>query len=225
MTVAQRPNVNSSSSLAPDYFAEEARKAKELLLRAERSSYWEEHSSKHSVRLFSAKLENDKCKAAAFKGVCRIPAPLSEVFAFLKSSESRKILDASVEFTAILEQYVNTDKLRIELDFFSYEKIFSVSGREFLSAVIIERVSEDLAILASTAVEDERFPADKKRVRGKILLGGYVLRATGFNECEVTLINQIDIGGSIPSFLLTPFQKIKQAEMLSKLRKCVQNKF
>ena len=119
----------------------------------------------------------------------------------------------------------------------SYKGQLTVSGRELLTVGIcilhekneyedkenleygnLGHSKNQVTVLASVSVDDHRIGScSHGKVRGKVILGGYVIKETP-DGCEVISINQVSLGGSLPSMLVTPVLRTKPAEILLKLR-------
>ena len=195
-----------------------------LLLASEKG--WESNGTKNGVSLWEKKDE-----VPIFKGKLLIKTNAAKIADILLKPQTRFILDEHLQEAQLIERYNSHDTnniLSAYLMLTSYKGQFTVSAREFLTVCICQVFNQEnykkpqgkdsVFVLASSSVEDARFgPYTKGKVRGRVVIGGYVLKDTE-KGCEVININQVSLGGSLPSVLVTPVLRSKPAEILVKLK-------
>ncbi|KAF0697945.1 Aste57867_11398 [Aphanomyces stellatus] len=79
--------------------------------------------------------------------------------------------------------------------------IFPTSARDFL-VVTSAAYTDKVYTIATRSILHNDVPMDPHWVRATTLISGYVIRATGDHQCEVTMIAHMDLGGHFPAFVI-----------------------
>ena len=91
-----------------------------------------------------------------------------------------------LNFFKVLETYDNYDLL-----YYKLKTPFGITSRDFLSrrTVIRNWPEEGSAIIYSKSIEHELMPKRRKIIRAENLITGYILRRTGSDSCNMTIIS------------------------------------
>lgn len=101
------------------------------------------------------------------------------------------------------------------------KKKFVVAARDFVSHVFTNRKEDGSAynIVSSTACQYELAP-EKGVVRAECPVGGHYMKVdpSDPNRCEMTVLNEIDLRGNVPQWVLkTAFKD--QGYIINRIRK------
>ena len=85
-----------------------------------------------------------------------------------------------------------------------YKAVWPTSPRDFAVMNVVGRTDPHTRVHAACSIVDPRIPEIKGYVRGAVLAGGYVVKDVpgSADSAEVTYITQVDLKGSVPSFVV-----------------------
>jgi hypothetical protein len=118
-------------------------------------------------------------------------------------------------------------KAAVDVAYTTYKDTFGIPGREF---VVVQCATHEMlvggrevCVLASMslpeATAEKLVPHQSKKVRGKVVIGGYVIeRDAPGQDIKVTLVNRIDLAGRLPTMIVNMVQKSQPATMLHKIK-------
>ncbi|RHZ31599.1 hypothetical protein DYB37_006181 [Aphanomyces astaci] len=97
--------------------------------------------------------------------------------------------------------------------------VFPTTARDFVVVTAIGHLADKSTIvIASRSVEHAHAPIDPCYVRATTYLSGYLLRPTSPSSCEVTMLVHMNLGGSLPSFIINMLAVDAPIHLLGKLR-------
>ncbi|KAI9358906.1 hypothetical protein DFJ73DRAFT_818247 [Zopfochytrium polystomum] len=114
----------------------------------------------------------------------------------LREPDFRKVWDARFEGAQVIERYDDEGGLVLS----NQKGALFVSGRDFSVAFQVYREGDTIFYI-QTSVEDPRTPETNGRVRAKLTVGAWILKASA-NGTDVTYITHANPNGTIPSTLL-----------------------
>ena len=116
--------------------------------------------------------------------------------------------------------------------------IWPTTARDFVVCTSWQKLDDGSIIICTRSASDELFEKQKSFVRATINISGYWIQpVTGLpnddpmyesssegDACKVTLISHMDLGGSLPAYVLNMVQVEGPIKTLSGIRKALQKK-
>lgn len=99
-----------------------------------------------------------------------------------------------------MERY--SENIRVVWQGVSGPRMVSYRDFVYLNSLHEAQDDDDRVVISSTSIEREDCPPKKGFVRGKLLLGGFVIKPIDSKSCIIDYFVQADIGGWIPRFLV-----------------------
>ncbi|KAF0684344.1 Aste57867_23657 [Aphanomyces stellatus] len=101
--------------------------------------------------------------------------------------------------------------------------IFPTTARDFSVVTARHMDASSMAgsprtVIASRSIDHEDIPVDPWYVRAYTYLSGYVLQPLSESECQVTMIVHMNLGGSLPSFVINLLAVDAPIYLLQRLR-------
>ncbi|KAH9154009.1 hypothetical protein AeRB84_003833 [Aphanomyces euteiches] len=96
--------------------------------------------------------------------------------------------------------------------------VFPTSARDFLVVTSEKRLNDGTIAIASRSITHESTPEDKHFVRAHTHVSGYIIRPLGEDECEVTLIVHMDLGGMLPAVVINILAVDSPVKLLKRFR-------
>lgn len=96
-----------------------------------------------------------------------------------------------------------------ELPFFSKVMYYSLKGItgfsawDFVTVMTAIKLTDGWWVLVGSSIEHPDYPVNKKKIRGKVFIDGYVLTPDPETDSWVhmTYLTKIDMGGMVPNFV------------------------
>ncbi|KAH9192288.1 hypothetical protein AeNC1_005728 [Aphanomyces euteiches] len=95
--------------------------------------------------------------------------------------------------------------------------VFPTTAREVV-IVTAKGPIENGIVIATRSIEHEEVPLNPCYVRATTYISGYILTPISETECEVTMIVHMNLGGSVPSFIINMFAVDAPISLLRRLR-------
>ena len=146
---------------------------------------WRETENKNGLRVFEEK-ENSGDYIRLIS-IYRIQQTIEELTPFMKDPAFRLKYDEllkSVDFLVRYSEDIGVVRVVVKGQ-------FPVSDREFITYIAVTRPDEDTLISISYDAPDYEYPKNKA-VRGELEMSASILKKTGPNECEFTLVVSSD---------------------------------
>ena len=156
------------------------------------------------------------------KGSMKINVPPDFVLRAIMDPTNANELDAMLKEAKIIEELSPT----VHLLHLSYKSVWPTTARDFSVVNVIGRTDSETRIHAACSIVDPRIPEERGFVRGNIIAGGYVIKDfPGDPESShVTYITQVDLKGSVPSFVVNKITEL-QPQCVNELRRLVDAKY
>lgn len=180
---------------------------------------WVSGGTNEGVDCYSATVDNNMC----FMGKMRFPYPSYILFDLIRSNEAIKKYDDMLEKAEQVKQVDAQCSIAHRI----YSDQFPAWGRDFVTISRWE-VHEDGVIEFDSFTEKpedslKMVPEVNHKVRGVINHAGYLIEPETDKSCNVTYAVQMDICGSVPSFIANRVlskQPLCLATMQKFLAKC-----
>ncbi|XP_046847721.1 uncharacterized protein LOC124441316 [Xenia sp. Carnegie-2017] len=131
------------------------------------------------------------------KGTTEINVPVHYLMAYLDDLNRTVEYDDMFERGHVVEHVGDLTKIV----YIEYRGIWPVSNRDFCSYSATRVLKNNIVVYFASHVKHPSCPANKKIVRGKILIGGYVMEIISENppRIKTSYITHVDLEGSVPS--------------------------
>ena len=104
-----------------------------------------------------------------------------------------------------------------------YKTVYPVSARDFVCVSTWRMLRNGCILIAAKWIPDDFFPVKKSHVRGRILVGGYLIDPVRAGDgtlaepaqCEVTVLAHTDLAGSLPAALVNRMTTQVPVKMLT----------
>eukprot|EP00830_Metopus_es_P013332 TRINITY_DN3227_c0_g1_i1.p2 TRINITY_DN3227_c0_g1~~TRINITY_DN3227_c0_g1_i1.p2 ORF type:complete len:292 (+),score=68.36 TRINITY_DN3227_c0_g1_i1:561-1436(+) len=182
------------------------------------SPKWSEHSKDASYTGYTMKGEEGfLCIRSA--GV--VPFTPIEALAYIQMDGHKQEYDEMYESTVSVEDF--PDNLRVLVQKFKGKMFASPRDFLFLSHSILNPADGSIHITAGS-VEDSRAPPTKSHVRGRLIIGGWVLKPVEGNKTLINYVTMVDLAGSLPTFIQNMAAK-NQASLVKTFSLAFQKRF
>ncbi|KAF4663829.1 hypothetical protein FOL47_005538 [Perkinsus chesapeaki] len=152
---------------------------------------------------------------------------IQQIMQFINDLSVKETWDSQFQSGRDLETYFKTPSRSLVLTWAAYEKQMGVAGRDFVYAVLTEMPSPTLGVIATRSVDRNDYPEHKFLVnhcRGFIDNAGYVIRDVD-GEKMVSFYNQVDVGGSVPTWIVNAAQMKQPASLEATFKAMKKYKF
>ncbi|EER18915.1 hypothetical protein Pmar_PMAR015414 [Perkinsus marinus ATCC 50983] len=152
---------------------------------------------------------------------------IKQIMQFINDLASKETWDSQFQDGRVLETYSETSDQTLTLTWAAYKKQMGVAGRDFVYAVLIEMVSPTVGVIATRSVNRDDYPEHKfldTHCRGFIDNAGYVIHDVD-GEKIVSFYNQVDVGGSVPTWIVNKAQMKQPMSLDSTFQALKKHKF
>lgn len=202
-------------------YAELAAEAVRDTLASEQHPEWQPLCSKDGVEIFTRDIGQNAADIPCVKGCGRVEQPVAVVAELVWNIYRKKRWDAMFDFG---DQIAIDEHTIIGLEV--YKKQWPTTARDFLLAVQWQKLPGGGIVIGAKSVEHASFPIHKKRVRGHLFHGGYVIRPVEGQEdkaCSVAYVCHMDLKGSIPKSILKKVVQQDQPLLVASIAACLKD--
>eukprot|EP00826_Nyctotherus_ovalis_P020168 TRINITY_DN1630_c0_g1_i1.p2 TRINITY_DN1630_c0_g1~~TRINITY_DN1630_c0_g1_i1.p2 ORF type:complete len:206 (-),score=47.08 TRINITY_DN1630_c0_g1_i1:107-724(-) len=165
---------------------------------------WAQVINEKNVTIYKKTVAN--CASLLIKGVALLEGvPFEVMWKALADTSIRK----SWETLFLNFESVESFPDGTELIYYNMKAPFPVQDRDFLQkkTVLHDYPAKGQVLLHFVSVESEKRPPLKKFVRAHTVVAGYLIKELSKFplRCSITLVNQVDLKGSIPKSLINMF--------------------
>eukprot|EP00350_Pseudokeronopsis_sp_OXSARD2_P002030 CAMPEP_0170554910 /NCGR_PEP_ID=MMETSP0211-20121228/12787_1 /TAXON_ID=311385 /ORGANISM="Pseudokeronopsis sp., Strain OXSARD2" /LENGTH=204 /DNA_ID=CAMNT_0010864349 /DNA_START=1642 /DNA_END=2256 /DNA_ORIENTATION=+ len=153
----------------------------------------------------------------SIKATGTLDYPAEDIFKVIGNSAYRQIYDKNYD----QGHYVMKIGKQAMLIYQKTKKISVVSARDFLLVMIYNKFANgSIKIVVASTDKNELFPEVKGAVRGFVEIGGWMLEPLEEGQTKVTYMTEVDLKGSIPSFVTNTANK-DQGYQIPKLKNAI----
>eukprot|EP00494_Astrolonche_serrata_P029748 UN30015 len=151
----------------------------------------------------------------------KFPFSADELIAVLGDPKQKKQWDSDCTETRLL----SSEPGNIEIAYESYKAPWPIKPRDFVLASTLNKKADGTYHWIAVSCEHEDGPIKRDFVRAQLFMGGWIIKPLDSHSCHVTYINHFDLGGSLPSWLVTrvsddvPLTPLNLAEYMKKVKK------
>ena len=165
---------------------------------------WTQVINEKNITIYKKTLPD--CPVIIIKGVALFEGiPYDIMWKALADANLRK----SWETLFLNFESVETRPDGTELIYYSMKAPFPVQDRDFLQrkTVLHDYPAKGQVLLHFVSVESDKKPPLKKYVRANTMVAGYLIKELSKFplRCSISLVNQVDLKGSIPKYLINMF--------------------
>ncbi|KAK8810449.1 hypothetical protein WA158_007024 [Blastocystis sp. Blastoise] len=177
------------------------------------SSDWLEKLNSDDFKLYT-RTENNKKMSVS---ICETAVSAETMITHACDDEITKHLDQFIEKEEVLETLSN----HLSVVCLYYRGLLMISGRYFMTYRYWKVLDEGKYIVCWWDVTNEKYPIPKRKVKGSMLSAYIFENLPQRKGCKATLVTQIELGGSIPSWCQDiinsdiPWQLQRMGKMLS----------
>ncbi|KAF4653897.1 hypothetical protein FOL47_010236 [Perkinsus chesapeaki] len=148
---------------------------------------------------------------------------LQDLLDLLMDPVGRKKFDNQTADGKLLKRgLIDEPDKRLDLHYGAYKGMMNVGGRDALYAILRQKINDNLWIISSKSVELPEYPENgvlPGYVRCDVKFAGYAMEINpSTNELTVTMYNQVDVKGNIPTWIVNKAQN-KQPACLNEMYK------
>ena len=205
--------------LGPDkHFVEVGRKcARDLLIvtNATEEDGWTVVGSNKGVFIMKKLPGKGDPPVNCVKGTMIINVPPDFLLRVLMDPTHASSLDEMMKEMHVIQAVSSS----IQLLHIIYKAVWPTTARDFAVCNVVGRLDMNTRVHAACSIVDDRIPETKQCVRAIVMAGGYCIKDVvgDVNSSEVTYITQVDLKGSVPSFVVNKIVE-SQPQCVNQLR-------
>ncbi|KAF4686821.1 hypothetical protein FOZ63_006616, partial [Perkinsus olseni] len=152
---------------------------------------------------------------------------LKDLLDLLMDPVARKKFDNQTADGKLLKKgVIDEPDRRFDLHYGAFKGMMNVGGRDCVYAILREKIRDDLWIVSSKSVDLPEYPENgvlPGYVRCDVKFAGYAMSIDPeTKELTVTMYNQVDVKGNIPTWIVNKAQN-KQPACLNDMYKLLKN--
>lgn len=151
---------------------------------------------------------------AIIKAWGSVPGPAHAVYRALCELEERKQWDKNASDLTLIDNMDSNTSIYYSL----LPGIFGMQPRDFVDMRHITVLPNGVHLTVFCEAEHPACPVKEGVVRGRTLISGQHIRPVDENTCILTAVNQVDIKGSIPAYLVNKVASRSPIEWFHALR-------
>eukprot|EP00111_Clytia_hemisphaerica_P001584 TCONS_00004518-protein len=209
-----------------DEYCKQLMKAYETMLEIyeadESTPNWDSLGTKDAVRIL--KRDGDEVSASGtYKGTAVVKVPLDYLLHYCHTLEYRNEFDTLFETGYDL---VTFDDGVSKINNLLYQNVWPTTGRDFCSITALRHLKDNIYASVVTATTHEECPERNNKVRGEVIIAGYVFKVLSEDppEVEITYVTRADLKGSIPG-RITKRVNAEQPLLAGRIRKHCERRY
>ncbi|ETW00317.1 hypothetical protein H310_07688 [Aphanomyces invadans] len=210
MATASRPDADYAA-----FGRESARMLMNRVSEKDTSVAWSHVKEYDGINISRGVVDDNDWNVIKAVGIVRCPARI--LADRLTDPKEMKTFDENTDVCNVL---VDVDD-RTKVLHVKAKAVFPTTARDFVVVTAKEESIESknlTIVIASRSVKHDAAPLDPSYVRATTYLSGYVIRSTSTSACEVTMLVHMNLGGSLPSFVINMLAVDAPLHLIGKLR-------